>query len=900
MPRDGTSWFASLSVKAKISLGFAAVLVLHVSIVVIGHYGLWQSSEKLERFDRLDTQTRELARFQRQIDELSRRTILFTYTGQQSQADKAIELYTELAASFPELDNTADAARDGHGPSISTYLARQRGLFQEIIENRNRRSSLVEDELFPAAEAAIVQVRGLLNSGRARTAQEREKQQALLSELLASERAVLKFLHSPDSLQVRLAKQHLAEARRAVDGGALSGADAAQFEESFARYESSFLQMVQATRGYLHLVNVVVAGEEAEFDRTVVMYRSRITEESVRLAEEMLAESDRFQMWSLVFSLATIALGVLAASWVSRQIGPPLRALTDAFTTLAGGESVDSIPFLDRSDDIGQLARAASSFKAQIDESAARLTLAHRASKTGTWDWQVVEGGFVASAAYFEMLGDQPREGRVSEEYFFDRLHPDDHAHMQAALDEALLDDSARFDVELRLRHRSGEYRWVRSMGAVTDRSADGSPLRMIGLQIDIQESKDALLRANEANGAKSSFLANMSHEIRTPMTAILGYLELLEQEHGIISDPAQTADAVRVVRSNANHLLTIINDILDISKIETGHLATESMSVCPVDMAEEVVSLVEQQAVGKGIAVVTDYTAPIPRAIETDPTRLRQILLNLVGNAIKFTELGSVTLAVSYDADSGDIEFAVRDTGIGMDPEQLDKITRFEAFVQADTSTARRFGGTGLGLRISDSLAELLGGELTVESTPGVGSTFTLRLVAGSMTPEQLAGRDEISRLTESAATSAAALPDAQPIANRPLKGRRILLAEDGPDNQRLITFHLEQAGASVTLCENGRVAVDTILACDRAHPDIVLMDMQMPELDGYAAASELRANGVSCPVIALTAHAMAEDRQRCLDAGCDDYMTKPIDRRRLIERCLQWIAACRSSDAA
>ncbi len=900
MPRDGTSWFASLSVKAKISLGFAAVLVLHVSIAVIGHYGLWQSSEKLERFDRLDTQTRELARFQREIDELSRRTILFTYTGQQSQANRAIELYTELAASFPELDNTADAASDGHGPAISTYLARQRGLFQEIIENRNRRSSLVEDELFPAAEAAIVQVRGLLNSGRSRTAQEREKQQALLTELLASERAVLKFLHSPDSLQVRLAKQHLAEARRAVDGGALSGADAALFEESFARYESSFLQMVQATRGYLHLVNVVVAGEEAEFDRTVVMYRSRITEESARLAEEMLAESDRFQMWSLIFSLATIALGVLAASWVSRQIGPPLRALTDAFTSLAGGESVDSIPFLVRSDDIGQLARAASSFKAQIDESAARLTLAHRASKTGTWDWQVVEGGFVASAAYFEMLGDQPREGRVSEEYFLDRLHPDDHAHMQAALDEALLDDSARFDVELRLRHRSGEYRWVRSMGAVTDRSADGAPLRMIGLQIDIQESKDALLRANEANGAKSSFLANMSHEIRTPMTAILGYLELLEQEHGIISDPAQTADAVRVVRSNANHLLTIINDILDISKIETGHLATESMSVCPVDMAEEVVSLVEQQAVGKGIAVVTEYAAPIPRAIETDPTRLRQILLNLVGNAIKFTELGSVTLAVAYDADSGDIEFAVRDTGIGMDPEQLDKITRFEAFVQADTSTARRFGGTGLGLRISDSLAELLGGELTVESTPGVGSTFTLRLVAGSMTPEQLAGRDEISRLTESAATSAAARPDAQPIENRPLKGRRILLAEDGPDNQRLITFHLEQAGASVTLCENGRVAVDTMLTCDRDRPDIVLMDMQMPELDGYAAASELRANGVSCPVIALTAHAMAEDRQRCLDAGCDDYMTKPIDRRRLIERCLQWIAARRSSDAA
>ncbi|MEM9083555.1 MAG: ATP-binding protein, partial [Planctomycetota bacterium] len=337
---------------------------------------------------------------------------------------------------------------------------------------------------------------------------------------------------------------------------------------------------------------------------------------------------------------------------------------------------------------------------------------------------------------------------------------------------------------------------------------------------------------AEDANRAKGEFLANMSHEIRTPMTAILGYSDLLEDEPQMA--PEQATEAVRTIRSNATHLLTVINDILDVSKIEANQMRTEIIETNPSEIVEEVASLIRPRAVENGLDVLVRHDTLIPEYIYTDPTRLRQILLNLAGNAIKFTETGSVTIHASHDPIARLMQFKVVDTGIGMTPEQRDTIARFDAFSQADTSTTRRFGGTGLGLRISSTLASILGGGIEIESEEGVGSTFIVTIATGDLSKVRHPQQDSVSTTNEESIPSRAESDHEMP-SDKPLEGIRILLAEDGPDNQRLISFHLKKAGAEVLVCENGLIAAETIENGSRDDlPDLVLMDMQMPELDG------------------------------------------------------------------
>jgi signal transduction histidine kinase len=401
-------------------------------------------------------------------------------------------------------------------------------------------------------------------------------------------------------------------------------------------------------------------------------------------------------------------------------------------------------------------------------------------------------------------------------------------------------------------------------------------------LEIRAKEALEAKRLADLANTSKSDFLANMSHEIRTPMTAILGFTELLESDFS--KDATQTTHAIQTIRSNANHLLTIINDILDMSKIESGKISVEEIDVSPAQIVDEVASLMSPRAIGKGIDLRLHYETELPVSIKSDPTRLRQILINLIGNAIKFTEVGSVTLNTAFQKESGQMRFRIVDTGIGMTPEQRETIARFEAFSQADGSTTRQFGGTGLGLRISNSFATMLGGSIQVESTIGRGSIFTLTVSAGDISGVEFIEIDRISNHAElqHVATISQSTPSISEIL--PLSGLRILLAEDGPDNQRLISFHLKKSGASVTIAGNGRIAIEQIETATTPF-DLVFMDMQMPVLDGYAATKHLRKNGYVRPIIALTAHAMGSDRQKCIDAGCEDYTTKPINRQSLIE---------------
>lgn len=400
--------------------------------------------------------------------------------------------------------------------------------------------------------------------------------------------------------------------------------------------------------------------------------------------------------------------------------------------------------------------------------------------------------------------------------------------------------------------------------------------------------------QAESSSRAKSEFLANMSHEIRTPMTAILGFADLLDTDEDYSNNKTLATNAIQTIRANANHLITIINDILDMSKIEAGKMTVERIDISPRKIVEEVISLLRPRAIGQGIALDLKYDTQIPRTIQSDPTRLRQILLNLMGNAIKFTEVGSVSLNVSFSAEETNrkMEFRVTDTGIGMTPEQCNAICKFDSFSQADGSTTRRFGGTGLGLRISNSLAKMLGGSIAISSEIGKGSTFVVSVAVGNYEMGDLHELDDLAKA--SAATTTTADDTTSPAASevrdaKPLAGMKILLAEDGPDNQRLIQFHLRKAGADVVLAENGLIAVE-LIEMDPDQFDVVFMDMQMPELDGYAATKRLRDWGYPYPIIALTAHAMESDRQKCLDAGCNSYTTKPIVREELIRYAKQY----------
>jgi signal transduction histidine kinase/CheY-like chemotaxis protein len=387
------------------------------------------------------------------------------------------------------------------------------------------------------------------------------------------------------------------------------------------------------------------------------------------------------------------------------------------------------------------------------------------------------------------------------------------------------------------------------------------------------EETRAAMEAAEAASRAKSQFLANMSHEIRTPMSAILGYADVVGED---AMTPGERSEATGRIRTNAQHLLGIIDDVLDLSKIEAGTLRVEPVACDPRRVCDDVTGVVQERASAKGISYVLEVAPDLPRVV-SDPLRLRQVLVNLVGNAVKFTTEGEVRLRAAWEPRPDGrvtLRFTVRDTGIGMTIAEVG--TLFRAFSQVDSSMSRRFGGTGLGLFISRRLARMLDGDIRVTSEPGRGSEFVLEFaapLAPSETPDALP-------------------PAPTPAGTRALAGR-ILVAEDGPDNQRLFEHMLRRAGAEVTVVGDGAAACDAVLSADAAGRgfDIVLMDMQMPGMDGYAATARLRASGWRGPIVALTAHAMLGDRARCLEAGCSDYLSKPVSRSLLLATCARWL---------
>ncbi|MBN2292264.1 MAG: response regulator [Pirellulales bacterium] len=425
-------------------------------------------------------------------------------------------------------------------------------------------------------------------------------------------------------------------------------------------------------------------------------------------------------------------------------------------------------------------------------------------------------------------------------------------------------------------------------MGMVNSRTRDleAAHQELLGINDRLVAAKRS---AEEANRSKSIFLANMSHEIRTPMTAIIGYTEYIREEDSQNNMPPERISALDTILRNGKHLMTIINDILEISKIEAGKLNLEPVKCTVSSILNDIMAVMHIRAGEKGIYLTSDFTGLIPETINTDPNRLRQILINLIGNAIKFTSRGGVHLNIKYldkDPDNPKMQFDVIDSGIGLSKEQCERL--FQPFTQADNTTNRDFGGTGLGLVISRRLANLLDGDVVIaKSEINKGSTFRATIATGPLddakmiTPNVETGTIDNNRQRRESSKTELSI------------NCRILLAEDFLENQRLISLILQKAGVDVTVADNGKIAYDLALeALEQGKPfDVILMDMQMPELNGYDATRRLREEGYTAPIIAMTAYAMPEDREKCLQAGCDEYITKPICREGLLNTVQNYV---------
>lgn len=509
-----------------------------------------------------------------------------------------------------------------------------------------------------------------------------------------------------------------------------------------------------------------------------------------------------------------------------------------------------------------------------LDVMKERLALALKGSRDGIFDWDMITNNFYWSPEYKQMLGYDVEEMESSLVNFNRLIHPDDHDILWEKFHQYVEGNMSEFMHVFRMKHKSGRWVWVHCRGkAVFDEAH--KPLRFVGAHSDVTAMKEAELqlkkereRAEAASQAKTTFLAHMSHEIRTPLTAISGIAEIFERNTTNLDDKQKKL--VNTLNSSTRVLRELITDILDFSKIENGDLELDEREY-PVDkLFEEVISMMSLKANEKGISFVCDYSTYRGKSLFGDQPRLRQILINMVGNAVKFTDHGGVTVKVTPEERDGHswMRVDVSDTGIGIAPENLELV--FEQFKQADSSVSRKYGGTGLGLPISRNLARLMQGDLIVTSTPGKGSTFSLlipvKFVQGGG-EEQMADANTMRKTNDRIKAA--------------LTGKnKVLMVEDYEGNIVVLSYILDEIGCEYDVARNGRIGVEQ---WESNHYDIILMDVQMPEMDGFAATKRIRdleaeRNLSRTPIIGMTAHALVGDKDKCIAAGMDAYLPKPI----------------------
>ncbi len=548
--------------------------------------------------------------------------------------------------------------------------------------------------------------------------------------------------------------------------------------------------------------------------------------------------------------------------------------------------------------DISELKRG----EEQLRNSEEQLRFVLEGADLGFWDWNIVTGEVHRNERWATMLGYSYEEIRDTTQQWTDFIHPDDRDKAWQSINAVLQGKAKAHKAEYRMLHKDGSIRWILDQANVIQRDADGNPTRMSGTHTDITERKATELElerhrhhletlveertaalsvakelAESANRAKSQFLTNMSHELRTPMNAIMGMTNLALRQ----ATESRLKDQLTKIDVASRHLLSVINDILDISKIEAERLLLESVDFKIGEVLENLKSLIADKAAEKNLRLIFDVPPELAQLpLLGDPLRLGQILLNYAGNALKFTEHGTITIrarAIENHAEAIVLCCEVIDTGVGIAPESQSRL--FTAFEQADGSMTRKYGGTGLGLAINKRLAKLMGGEVGLESREGHGSRFwfTAHLFKQSRSDEVPANGNDTGATAETR------------LLNR-YAGTRILLAEDEPINQEVSLSLLEDAGLSVDLAEDGLRAVE--LAKQNRYA-LILMDMQMPSLNGLDATRAIRGlpECDTLPIIAMTANAFDEDRQRCLDAGMNDHIGKPVSPAKLYETLLKWL---------
>ena len=561
-----------------------------------------------------------------------------------------------------------------------------------------------------------------------------------------------------------------------------------------------------------------------------------------------------------------------------------LVALQRAFDAIRkesgqGGES-QSVDLVILAEQVASLTRDRERIRNALAKSEERFDLAMRGANDGLWDWDMTSNTVYFSPRWKAMLGHEEDEIGPSLNEWSSRMHPEDQPATLDALNAHLNGETKHFEATFRFRHKDGHYLWMLSRGMAV-RDAEGKAIRIVGTHTDVSAQKQAevaLIHAKEAaeagSRAKSEFLANMSHEIRTPMNGVLGMLNLtLETELS-----HEQRDYLGMAHSSANALLHIINDILDFSKIEAGRLDVNPEPVDIRVMAEELTRLFKHRCDEKGLAFMQQVDVALPAMLLLDPIRVRQVLINLLGNAIKFTHTGGITLEIKRVGQG--VRFGVRDTGIGIAKDN--QATVFQAFTQADGSITRRFGGTGLGLSISYRLVGLMGGLIGLQSELGQGSEFYFMLPIEEPRPNQV--------------VKLAATEKTLPLARQ----LNILLAEDNPINQKLAVTLLAREGHRVSVVDDGEAAV---IAVAQGHFDLVLMDMQMPRMSGLEATRQIRADEAirqagRIPILALTANAYDEDRDACLAAGMDAFISKPIRRDTLFATIATIVPPAEDSD--
>ena len=534
----------------------------------------------------------------------------------------------------------------------------------------------------------------------------------------------------------------------------------------------------------------------------------------------------------------------------------------------------------------------------RIKEGEERLRLAATLAGFGTYYANLESGEVAWSDELKKIFGLDPKDDvPIQAGDVPDFVHEDDRAHVATKIEQSL--DPAgtgEFRDEHRIVRPDGSMRWILMQGRTVFRGqgADRRAVRTAGVAIDITDRhefeaalEEARQIAEAANEAKSVFLANMSHELSTPMTAILGYADVL---HAQLEDPDAQA-CIKTIKQNGVYLCDLLNDILDLSKIESGKLEVHIEPQSPVEILADVRSLMAVRATEKSLTLNVEFEGKIPDPIETDRKMLRQVLINLVGNAIKFTDEGYVRIEATWLEDNEMLQFSITDTGMGIPDDRID--TLFQPFEQLDNSATRVAGGSGLGLAISRRLVEQLGGQLTVESVVDEGSTFRVNLPVGSLDDAKWILPDAGALLREPAKKVDEDLPS--------LSGR-ILAVDDRPEIRYLVRRFVEAAGGQVETANNGNEAIENWKAAHQSDKpfDAVVMDVQMPTMDGLEATRRLRAEGFKGTIIALTANALRRDQAKCLEAGCDDFLPKPIDQTQLIHALAKHLGNAEQTDGS